>query len=96
MISSVFQLPCYKDPTPTYTGDLGRNAGTKPWTLFNDLRIARQFKVAEEISLEAIADIFNVVNRFNVADVNPLYTSAGIPTAAFDPRQLQLAVKITW
>jgi hypothetical protein len=39
---------------------------------------------------------FNVVNRFNVADVNPHYTQAGTPTAAFDPRQLQLALKLRW
>jgi len=36
------------------------------------------------------------VNRFNVADVNPLYTQAGTPTAAFDPRQLQVALKLNW
>jgi hypothetical protein len=40
--------------------------------------------------------MFNVINRFNVADVNPLYTQAGTPTAAFDPRQLQVALKLSW
>jgi hypothetical protein len=36
------------------------------------------------------------VNRFNVLDVNPLYTSAGVPTAAYDPRQFQFALRLTW
>ncbi len=94
--SGYFQLPCYKDPTPTYTGNLGRNAGNKPWTVFNDIRVARRFQLSERISLDGIMDVFNVVNRFNVADVNPLYSSAGTPTAAFDPRQFQFALRLSW
>jgi len=40
--------------------------------------------------------MFNLANRFNVADVNPLFTAAGQPTAAYDPRQFQFAMKFTW
>ena len=36
------------------------------------------------------------INRFNVADVNPLWDSGQKATAAFDPRQLQFALKLTW
>ena len=50
-----------------------------------------------------IADAFNLFNRFNVADVNPLCNPvgdttcfAGEPTAALDPRQFQFALKINW
>jgi hypothetical protein len=89
-----FQLPCWIDGTTV--GTLGRNAGTRPWTVFNDIRVARRFRLTERLSLDGIVDIFNIVNRFNVADVNPLYTQAGVPTAAFDPRQLQFAVKLVW
>jgi hypothetical protein len=46
--------------------------------------------------MDGILDVFNLINRFNVADVNPLFTQAGIPTAAFDPRQLQVALKLNW
>jgi carboxypeptidase family protein/TonB-dependent receptor-like protein len=94
--SGFFQLPCYKDPNPTYTGNLGRNAGTKPWTVFDDIRIARRFRLSERMSLDGIMDVFNLVNRFNVADVNSLYSSAGIPTATFDPRQFQFALRLSW
>ena len=89
-----FQLPC--DVAGQYTGNLGRNTGVKPWTIFSDLRVAKRLSVTERLKLEAIMDVFNLPNRFNVADVSPLYTNAGTPTAAFDPRQFQFALKLTW
>jgi len=88
------QAGCFIDGTAP--GNLGRNAGTRPWTLFNDLRVSRRIRLGERMNLDAIADMFNVVNRFNVADVNPQYMQAGTPTAAFDPRQLQVALKLSW
>jgi hypothetical protein len=88
------QAACFIDGT--VPGNLGRLAGTRPWNFFNDLRVSRRFTLKDEISLEGILDLFNVVNRFNVADVNPLYTQAGTPTASFDPRQFQLALKLRW
>ena len=88
------QAACFIDGT--VPGNLGRNAGTRPRTIFTDLRVSRRLHLTEGISLDGILDIFNVLNRFNVADVNPLYTQAGTPTAAFDPRQLQVALKLRW
>ena len=35
-------------------------------------------------------------NRLNVADVNVIWTDAGRPSAAFDPRQIQFGVKLSW
>ena len=64
--------------------------------VFTDLRVSRRLYLRERLRLDAILDIFNVLNRFNVTDVNPLYTQAGKPTAAFDPRQLQIALKLSW
>jgi Carboxypeptidase regulatory-like domain/TonB dependent receptor len=77
-------------------GSLSRNAGIRPNTYFTDLRVARRLNVTERVKLDGIMDVFNVINRFNVADVNPLYTQAGTPTAAFDPRQFQFALKLSW
>jgi hypothetical protein len=82
--------------TAPLTGNLKRNAGIRPNTVFNDLRLARRFDVGERVKLDVITDIFNLANKFNVADVNPLYTQAGNPTAAFDPRQFQFGLKIIW
>jgi hypothetical protein len=53
------------------------NAGVQPWTLFNDFRIARRVYFNERISLDLITDMFNLVNKFNVASVNQLWTNAG-------------------
>ncbi|HXZ78516.1 MAG TPA: TonB-dependent receptor [Terriglobales bacterium] len=89
-----FQIPCYLDGK--FTGNLGRNTGVKPWTVFNDLRLAKRMRITERLSLDGIMDIFNLINRYNIADVNPLYTNAGEPTAAYDPRQFQFALKLSW
>jgi hypothetical protein len=95
-----FQLPCYVsgfDGTLlSLDGNLARNAGVKPWDVFNDLRIGKRVNITERISIDGIVDMFNLVNRFNVADVNPLWTNAGQPTAAYDPRQFQFALKVNW
>jgi Carboxypeptidase regulatory-like domain/TonB dependent receptor len=95
-----FQEPCFASnfngTLLSLDGNLGRNTGVKPWTVFNDFRVARRINLGERVSLDAIADIFNVANRFNVSDVNPLFTAAGQPTAAYDPRQLQFALKVNW
>ncbi len=79
-----------------FNGNLGRDTGVKPWTFFNDIRFAKQIALTERLQLQGIMDVFNIINRFNVADVNPLYTNAGQPTAAFDPRQFQFALKLSW
>jgi len=95
-----FSLPCYIDgfngTLLSLDGNLARNAGVKPWDVFNDLRIARRINFGERWSMDAMVDIFNIANRFNVADVNPLWTNAGQPTAAYDPRQFQFALKVNW
>lgn len=65
-------------------------------TIFTDMRIARNFSINERMKLEGMVDMFNFINRFNVADVNTLYTEAGQPTAAFDPRQFQFGLRVSW
>src|SRR5690348_1897858 len=80
----------------TLIGNLSRNAGVRPSTLFTDMRVARHIGFGERVGVDAMVDVFNFINRFNVADVNPLWTNAGQTTAAFDPRQLQLALKFSW
>jgi hypothetical protein len=80
----------------TLRGNLGRNVGRKPHTIFNDIRVAKHFKVTERFGLDGMVDVFNVFNRLNVADVNVLWTDAGKPTASFDPRQIQFGLKLSW
>jgi len=77
-------------------GNLGRNAGITPWTVFDDMRVSKRIYFGERFSMDLIADMFNIANKMNVAAVSPLYTNAGLPTAAYDPRQFQFAMKLNW
>jgi len=81
-------------------GTLGRNAGTTPWTVFNDLRVAKRVNFGERFSMDLITDMFNLANKVNVAAVSPLCSSssctAGQPTADYDMRQFQFAIKLNW
>jgi Carboxypeptidase regulatory-like domain len=107
--TGVFQEPCilgFDGTLASLDGNLGRNAGIGPWTVFNDMRVAKRFYLGERFNMELIADTFNIANRFNVAAVSPLCCTAnpsnptqsttGQATAAFDPRQFQFALKLNW
>ncbi len=98
-----FQEPCFADFLSTgvpgllaLDGNFPRNGALKPWTVFNDLRISRIVNFTERVNLEMSADIFNIANKFNVADVNQLFTNAGQATSAYDPRQFQFGLKLKW
>jgi len=100
----VLQAPCVAQfvlsgVAPTLLqldGNLGRNAGITPWTVFNDIRVSKRIPIGERVNLELTADMFNIANRYNVAAVSPLFTNAGQATAAYDPRQLQFGMKVKW
>jgi Carboxypeptidase regulatory-like domain/TonB dependent receptor len=101
--TGAFNLPCYIDASATagpassfYAGNLGRNVGVKPYTVFTDLRIARAFTFPHEIGLQVTADIFNLINKNNTLDVNLLYTAAGTQTASYDPRQFQFGARVSF
>ncbi|HKS67610.1 MAG TPA: TonB-dependent receptor [Candidatus Acidoferrales bacterium] len=91
-------------PSPPYgcIGSLGRNAFTRPGFFEIDLRIDRKIPINERVNVEMIADGFNMLNRLNVSDVNPLCDptsgtcTAGQPTASFDPRTFQVALKLNF
>lgn len=101
---SLFLIPaCFIDgvfdgiASAPVNGNIGRNAGIRPYTVFTDLRVSRRFRLTERVAVEGIVDMFNLINKFNVADVNPLWNNpAGAPTAAYDPRQFQFALKLSF
>lgn len=88
------QPACFLDGT--LTGNLGRNAGTKPTNVFTDIGISKRIPFGDRVALQARVDMFNFINKFNVLDLNPLWDSGQKPTSAFDPRQFQFALKLTW
>ncbi|MFI5114250.1 MAG: TonB-dependent receptor domain-containing protein [Terriglobales bacterium] len=100
--TGLFQEPCYfafplvGGTLTTLDGNLGRNAGTSPWTAFNDMRVSKRVFFGERFNMDLIADMFNIANKYNVAAVNPQMSFAGQATAAYDPRQFQFALKLNW
>jgi len=102
--TGTFQEPCINGFVATgvvptllqLDGNLGRNAGVTPWTAFGDMRVSKRVYFTERFSADFIVDMFNIANKMNVAAVSPLFTNAGQPTAAYDPRQFQFAMKVNW
>jgi hypothetical protein len=84
-------------------GNLGRNAFTMPGFFQWDMRISRRIPLGERLKMDLIADAFNLFNRTNIAAVNQLCDpsagtscQAGQPTAAYDSRTFQFALKMSW
>ena len=102
--TGAFNVPCYIDSPVTgapigssyFNGDLSRNVGTKPYTVFTDLRFGKDFHFAHEVLLQGTMDVFNIINKNNTLDVNLLYTAAGQETAAYDPRQFQFGLRLSF
>jgi hypothetical protein len=82
---------------------VARNAGRGFDFASFDLKLARRFHVTERVGLEATAEGFNLFNRANLGIPNntfgtgttPLATF-GQPTGAFDPRQFQFGLRLTF
>lgn len=90
-------------------GSLGRNMGITHNYFTFDARVGRKVRISEKMSLDIIAEGFNLFNRFNEAAGNPFYTVVNgfnkradngkyysQPTSAFDPRQFQFGVKLSF
>jgi hypothetical protein len=99
---SAFTVPLVAPPAGC-GGSLGRNRFVMPNFFQWDMRLARRIPLGERFKLDLIADSFNLFNRLNVAAVNQLCDplagatcSAGQSTAAYDARQFQFALKLSW
>jgi hypothetical protein len=97
-----FTVPFFTPPAGCI-GNLGRNAFTGPGFFQIDMRLSKRIPLGERLSLDLIADGFNMLNRTNIAAVNQLCDPsagaaclAGQPTAAYDARQFQFALKLQW
>jgi hypothetical protein len=82
---------------------VGRNTGRGFGFASLDLRLGRRFRLTERAELEAMVEGFNVLNRANYQAPNNIYgtgraplPSFGLPTAAADPRQVQLGLRLTF
>ncbi|MGI8883928.1 MAG: TonB-dependent receptor, partial [Pyrinomonadaceae bacterium] len=91
------------------SGNLGRNMGITHNYFSLDMRLSRKIRFGERVSLDLIAEGFNMFNRFNEAAANPFYQVVNAfgerskggkyfsePTSAFDPRQFQFGMKFNF
>jgi len=90
-------------------GSLGRNMGLTHSYFSVDARLAYRFHIGENVHMDIIGEGFNLFNRFNEAAGNPFYQvvnrfgqrSGGgkyysEPTSAFDPRQFQFGLRLSF
>ncbi len=96
---------CFQGVFPL-SGNLGRNLGITHSYFTVDARLTKNISFGERISLDLIAEGFNLLNRFNEAAGNPFYQVVNAfgersggkyfsqPTSAFDPRQFQFGLKL--
>jgi hypothetical protein len=85
-------------------GVIGRNTMMGPGIASVDVRVARPIKFTERLKSELSVDFFNLFNRVNIRNLNTFYGSAdlnnppspffGTPREVFNPRQIQLALKL--
>jgi hypothetical protein len=100
---STFSVPPFTTLGAGCDGNLGRDRFTSPNFFQWDMRLSRRIPLGERFKLDVIADAFNLFNRLNVAAVNQLCDpsagsscTAGQPTASYDARQFQFALKLSW
>ena len=99
-ITNWFNKACVVVPTdPSQPfGNAGRNTVRGPnfWTF--DLAASKRVAIAGSSALELRLEAFNLFNRTNFAPPNGTRTAGGFGpiTAAYDPRQVQLGVKLLW
>lgn len=82
---------------------VGRNTGRGFDFASLDLRLSRRFQLTERVDLQLLAEGFNLLNRANFGVPNNTFGSGvqplpafGQPTQAFDPRQFQFGMKVSF
>jgi len=82
---------------------VGRNTGRGFDFASLDLRLSRRFRLTERFDLQLLAEGFNVLNRANFGVPNNTFGSGvtpvaafGQPTQAFDARQFQFGMRLSF
>jgi hypothetical protein len=100
---SRFVVPGFTTSGAGCDGNLTRYPFAMPNFFQWDMRLSKRIPFGERFKMDLIADAFNLFNRTNIAAVNQLCDpsagptcSAGQPTASYDARQFQFALKLSW
>jgi hypothetical protein len=86
-------------PLSTRPLDFGRNSLQTPKIVTMDLRVLKYFPFGESRRLDLVAEFFNLFNRANVAQINPVFGSKltpipgfGQPIEGIGARQIQFSL----
>jgi hypothetical protein len=92
------------NPLSDRPGTLGRNTLMGPGFASVDVRVARPINFTERLNSEFSIDFFNLFNRVNIRNLNTFYGSPslsvppvagfGTPRDVFNPRQIQLGLRL--
>jgi hypothetical protein len=91
---------CQTGDTPYNTpyGTLPRNYLRAPDYTNLDLEIAKSTKLTERVTMQLRAEMFNVLNhaQFKSPDTNITSSQFGQLTSTYDPRIIQIAVRLSF
>ena len=96
-LSGLFQVGDFPKPLRGSNGALGRNTFRGPRQFTNDLALTRSFKLGDSKALQFRAEAFNLLNTLGLALPNSdlsIPGAFGKSTTAFDPRQIQLGLRL--
>ncbi|MBL8173675.1 MAG: TonB-dependent receptor [Bryobacterales bacterium] len=79
-------------------GALGRNTFRGPGLATTDFGLHKAFPITERVKTEFRFEVFNALNRVNLQGPDTNRSSGNFmrTTAAFDPRILQMALRVAW
>jgi outer membrane receptor protein involved in Fe transport len=95
-LNGVFKATDFPRPVFGTNGNLGRNTFRGPNYMTVDMSLFKNIPLSERYKIQFRAEAFNIFNRLNLFLPSSNLTDTvtfGKSTAAFDPRQLQFALK---
>lgn len=97
-VDGVFPASSFTLPAMGQEGTLHRSAFRNPGFINVDLSLIKNNRVTPGTNAQFRLEVFNVLNRVNLAGVNGNLASStfGRSTSTFDPRIIQLGVRLTF
>ena len=85
-------------PAPGTNGNLGRNTFRGPGLATLDFSVFKKVPISEKVSVQFRAEFFNLFNRVNLYQpvANLASSNFGLSQAAFDPRVIQLGLRLSF
>jgi hypothetical protein len=97
-VDGVFKGVVFPLPPPGQEGNLQRSAFRNPGFINIDLSLIKNNRIGQRINAQFRFEVFNVLNRVNLSGVNGNLASGtfGRSTSTYDPRIIQLGVRVTY